>query len=723
MIPIQGRVNDPSIDTVQVGVVLPFTNLLEDHVTQGGSPTLWDAAGLWHIDCSVVWDPPLNSSGPCAWRYGEVNQLGYGPGVVSQGSLTTKDPIAIGPDTTLRLRTWYSTEPVPDVDLKLVEVAVVTTDDVGNDVVGDYQALIQIVGFGFFGAPVPTDDLANPLFDVHSDFQHWEVEQEWVEFTGGVQPSPLFAIIEKSLHPFIGNRIMLRFRFDTVDDFANEGAGWLIDDIEIQGSGFKGSDTPVVPLDPPLVDGTETWYGTFGTTFQLAEGSNQVVAHVEHAYPPKPHGSNLSAEDFVLGFLDLTGPEVFLGGIDAVVSGPSQTLSGTIDDINFTSMVITQTYLAGSATTTKTVYAITEMPVDGTFSAPVSLPEGTNTFVATAIDGSLNQSVVTFAVELDTVLPTLTALETSYPVGATSARAGDLVVFQVDAADALGVQRVFVTLPDFSVEDMVPSNEIPEAVLDQWGVTGGWVLPLEVPPATPPGAFEIAVAVLDNAGNEASGAVLASVVPTLEGFTFNLLPGQNLISLPLTPDTSTIPDLLGGEPLLAVDTIMYFDASLTSLPQEDRWLMFSPDAPVDLNTLTDLQTGRGYWFKMKDEAFTFSAPLAPGLPQTPRPIVLSYSGQFLAPGTVPPSYPVEPGWNLIGFHSEHPLPVTTALQSLESPQRVWASVFQYDNVIQFDLDEEPVIILGGFSRVLPTGTLEPGKGFWIFMVESGLIVP
>ena len=50
-------------------------------------------------------------------------------------------------------------------------------------------------------------------------------------------------------------------------------------------------------------------------------------------------------------------------------------------------------------------------------------------------------------------------------------------------------------------------------------------------------------------------------------------------------------------------------------------------------------------------------------------------------------------------------------------------MFQYDNVIRFDLDEEPVIILGGFSRVLPTGDMEPGKGFWIFMVDSGIIVP
>ena len=722
VIPIQGRVSDPSIHNVTVGVVLPFTSLLEDDVTQATSPALWNADGLWHIDCSDAWNPPVNSSPPCAWRYGEVNQPGYGQGVVSQGSLTTKDPITVGPGTRLRFDTWYATEPVPDVDLKLVEVAVVTTDKDGNDIVGNYQALLQVVGFGFFDAPMPFDDNGTPLFDLHDSFERWEIEQEWVEFMGS-QPSPRFETIEKSLHPFIGNRVMIRFRFDTVDDFANDAVGWFIDDIVIEGSGFKGQQTAVAPLDPPVTENSVTWYGTFDTIFELAEGSNQVVARAQQPYPPKPHGPNLTGVDFVLGFLDLTGHAMALGGIPDIVATPSQTLTGTIEDINFTSMVITQTYVVGNETQEKTVYAITELPGDGTFSVPVSLLEGTNTFKATALDGSLNQSQETFVAELDTVGPVLTSLSTSYPLGATSARAGDLVVFQVDASDALGIQRVIITLPGDETVDMVPSSEIPEAVLDQWSVIGGWVLPLEIPPATPPGSFELPVTAFDNAGNQLSSVVLANVVPTLEGFTFNLMPGQNLISLPLTPDVSDIVQLLGTQLLSAIDTIMYYDASLTHLPQEDRWLMFSPNAPADLQTLNELQTGRGYWFKMKDAAFTFSAPLAPGLPQTPRPIVFSYSGEFLQPGAVPPTYPVAPGWNLIGFHSEHPLTVTISLQSLESPQRVWASLFGYDNVIRFELDDEPEIILGGFSRVLPTGEMEPGKGYWVFMVDSGIIVP
>jgi len=151
--------------------------------------------------------------------------------------------------------------------------------------------------------------------------------------------------------------------------------------------------------------------------------------------------------------------------------------------------------------------------------------------------------------------------------------------------------------------------------------------------------------------------------------------------------------------------------------------MYSPDAPDYVNDLLTMETGRGYWIKMKDGVFDYDAPLGPGLPATPRPVVFNYLGQFLEPGTVPPAYTVVPGWNLVGFHSEDVLDVTTALQSLESPARIWASLYQYDNLIDFTTSENVEIILGGFKRVLPNGQMVPGKGYWVYMVDDGLIVP
>ena len=83
----------------------------------------------------------------------------------------------------------------------------------------------------------------------------------------------------------------------------------------------------------------------------------------------------------------------------------------------------------------------------------------------------------------------------------------------------------------------------------------------------------------------------------------------------------------------------------------------------------------------------------------------------------------------MGFHSENELPVTTALQSLESPQRIWGSLLQYNNRIVFTIPDNPgeepyfEILLGAFQRLLSTEDLTPGYGYWIFMVDDGVITP
>ena len=148
-----------------------------------------------------------------------------------------------------------------------------------------------------------------------------------------------------------------------------------------------------------------------------------------------------------------------------------------------------------------------------------------------------------------------------------------------------------------------------------------------------------------------------------------------------------------------------------------------------MDTLTSLETGRGYWFRMDPAAFTTSPPLRQGLPSSPQPIKMSYAGQFVEPGTLPPSYTVAAGWNAVGFHSENALPVTTSLQSLESPDRIWGSLLQYNNRIDFTMPEDPTarpefeILLGSFQRLLSTSDMTPGYGYWIYMVQDGVITP
>jgi hypothetical protein len=73
--------------------------------------------------------------------------------------------------------------------------------------------------------------------------------------------------------------------------------------------------------------------------------------------------------------------------------------------------------------------------------------------------------------------------------------------------------------------------------------------------------------------------------------------------------------------------------------------------------------------------------------------------------------------------------VTTALQSLESPQRIWGSLLQYNNRLVFTIPDNPgeepyfEILLGAFQRLLSTEDLTPGYGYWIFMVDDGVITP
>ena len=47
----------------------------------------------------------------------------------------------VGTDTKLTFYTGYVTETMADIDVKLIEVAIVTSDAQGNDTVGSYQAI------------------------------------------------------------------------------------------------------------------------------------------------------------------------------------------------------------------------------------------------------------------------------------------------------------------------------------------------------------------------------------------------------------------------------------------------------------------------------------------------------------------------------------------------------------------------------------------------------
>jgi hypothetical protein len=729
---ITGTVNDPSVETVSVGVDLPFTSLFADGGEDGATSTgKYTASGLWNVACKDDNSKVKADDGDCSLYYGSTSAMNYDTGQNS-GALELNAPISvISSDIEFKFSTWWDTEPGADYDRKIVQIS----EDNGSSwaniaaIVGPYDIDPGTQKPWFVPGPMAgvtqwksvqqaSMDFGNmagpnmPMMDPYAMSQ---------SFQGGQYN---FEMVSVSLAAYVGKTIKIRFFFNTVDAYVNAMEGWYIDNITIGGAGFDGVTATVTPVTDASVKATGV-YGTFSTTFNLAEGINTIKVNATNSY-----NSALTSAVELEGFLDTTAPTIEMDAIASPTNAPTAAISGNIGDINFQELTIQQTTSLG----TKTIVTVKTLPEDGTFSKVAGLTEGTNTFTATAKDGAGLQASATVTVVLDTVGPVLTINNPSYPIGAVSARQGEPVIFSVDAsATGASVAKLEILFPKsgggFDTARFKKSDDIPDAVKDLWNVTGEFIAPTKVPDTASPGTYALTIKATDSAGNVTNGTVEAQVVASLQGFNIDLMPDWNLVSLPLMPASGDISTMTNG--MTGIQSVWYYDANKVLLTGEtvtDKWLVWTPD-PNDIDTLTTLQTGRGYWFKMDPNAFTLSSPLAAGLPHTPQAIKLTYSGQFVEPGTLPPSYIVTKGWNAIGFHSENELPVTTSLQSLESPQRIWGSLLQYNNRIVFTLPdapgEEPTyeILLGAFERLLATGELTPGYGYWVFMVDDGVITP
>jgi len=173
-------------------------------------------------------------------------------------------------------------------------------------------------------------------------------------------------------------------------------------------------------------------------------------------------------------------------------------------------------------------------------------------------------------------------------------------------------------------------------------------------------------------------------------YNISLHEGWNLISLPLIPTNSSIAAVTASINA-TVDIIWHYDAGTAT------WFWYSPGNPS--STLTTMEAGKGYWVYM-DSADT-----------------LDIAGKELPdPPTLPPTYDVVAGWNLIGFKSTVSLHHSEYLFNLYSSglpnySVIWgydASVPEYVNV--FPLEQN-------------SGNMEPGHGYWLWATTDGTIVP
>lgn len=517
---ITGRVTDPSALQAEVGVQLPFFQSVDDDVTQGVSENIWHTSGLWHIACDshAGFLTGLQASASCSWRYGTVNQPDYDTGAPNAGGLSLNAPFEVSDNTVLRFNTWYNTEAHPDSDAKSIKIAIVTKDAAGQDQIGTYQTVAQIVGPGF--------GYDQPPHGAHQSFQFVEIQP--AQRPGGV---PRFNTVEILLGGFSGQRVMIEFGFDTITEFANKGEGWFIDDIVVEGAATRTilvATTEIV--GGPVTDGSNTFYREFSTPFDLAEGQNIVVAKVAQSYSPF-----LGGTDSRTGNVDTNPPAVslfFQGEAPGqlVTNDLSQTLMGSVMDDTFALLEVKHLKPSGGEVT---VFSSGQLPENGGFLVPVQLEEGLNTFTAIGTDqgGKAANAVVTAIGDITP--PTVVDEGVIHVVGVLASRQNDDFVLQVTVTDALsGVDRIVVTGAP-TLQESLAASDVPSVIIDMFRITGNQ-LAFGTVPGNQVSDLQLNAIAFDLAGNQSAPLpITVRVVPSLVSQRMFLFGGANLVGINL----------------------------------------------------------------------------------------------------------------------------------------------------------------------------------------------
>ena len=166
--------------------------------------------------------------------------------------------------------------------------------------------------------------------------------------------------------------------------------------------------------------------------------------------------------------------------------------------------------------------------------------------------------------------------------------------------------------------------------------------------------------------------------------TIDLDEGYNLISLPLIPEDYEA-EIILADVLDDVEVVAQWPGGNTG-----DWEKYWNDPMFD--DFDMMYDGIGYFIDM-DAAGSFD--------------VVGY--EIAAPGlAVPPSYNVVPGWNLIGFKSTLPKMPTDYLAAIDG---MYTVMYGYENGAYF--------IVGSPGHEY----LQPGLGYWIAMLEAGIVYP
>jgi hypothetical protein len=162
--------------------------------------------------------------------------------------------------------------------------------------------------------------------------------------------------------------------------------------------------------------------------------------------------------------------------------------------------------------------------------------------------------------------------------------------------------------------------------------------------------------------------------PPDKEFTLPLGTGWNLISTPIEPSDTSITKVFS--PVISNIGAIYAYSN-------GAYKGYIPGASS--NELTEFKSGLGYWVLANNS-----------------------TSLKLTGAEANSSIPLVSGWNLVGYNSLNPKPVSEALSGISGK---YTAVYGYDNAS------------GNYKGYIPNGqsdlsTLEPGKGYWVLASQN-----
>ena len=214
----------------------------------------------------------------------------------------------------------------------------------------------------------------------------------------------------------------------------------------------------------------------------------------------------------------------------------------------------------------------------------------------------------------------------------------------------------------------------------------------------------------DEAGNELEDDIDVDFeVAERDDFEIELQPGWNLVSFPGTPDDSAIGNVIGDTP---VTVVWSYDPSV-----EGFWSVAFRDTAADdfSGTLKTIDAGHGYW--MLTDSFKELEVAIPAL-----------AGGTVAGGTpiAPPTLSLVEGWNLV--------PVVDVTGDLDAGDFIDSDVYftgledEISRIYTFDTvaNAWALVVRDGAAEtagIAAVEALEVGKAYWVYMTDSGVVVP